>query len=474
MPVRKRERGEGRRNLPWKRRQRRLLIVVALLTAVLGSFFTYRIRLRQAVAVRLEAVRAAGLPVTGEELNRWEAPVPEDENAALVYRAAFDAYGVLTPLTADALPLWGKRKYGPLEDYPEEVDAAIGEFLAANADALTLLHEAAALPRCDFGVKIGMGGEFHYYYQHLAHLEKLRIGARMLALEADLAVEEGAQAKAARSLVALLALADSLGREPVFLSQLMRMEFHELAYWTLQRGLNLGHFEEEELLSIAKALDELSEREVFHWVLVSRRCAGVSELMSGGAAGLILFQYIGLDLQESLERVIDIVGASDMNLIAFLDVMEDAFTADQGPFHEWPAHAGRIERKIEELGWLEGGYTKVVVYEIMGYQPFQRVAALVRMARTTVAVERFGLAEGRMPERLEDLVPDFLDAVPIDPYDGEALRVGRTDSAYKIYSVGQNRTDEGGVEPENPSGSWRDGDLVFEVALSPRFGSGAG
>jgi len=42
--------------------------------------------------------------------------------------------------------------------------------------------------------------------------------------------------------------------------------------------------------------------------------------------------------------------------------------------------------------------------------------ARIRLATTAIAVERFRLACGRLPENLNELVPQFLSAVPADPF----------------------------------------------------------
>jgi len=95
--------------------------------------------------------------------------------------------------------------------------------------------------------------------------------------------------------------------------------------------------------------------------------------------------------------------------------------------------------------------------------------SMVSGTRLVVACNRFEREEGRWPESLQELVPEYLDAVPLDPFDGEPFRY----SAEKglVYSVGKNLTDEGGssmmpdgkVEGET---GWRHKnaeDLVFEI-----------
>lgn len=66
----------------------------------------------------------------------------------------------------------------------------------------------------------------------------------------------------------------------------------------------------------------------------------------------------------------------------------------------------------------------------------------LQATRTILALRAYQLTHGRLPENLTALVPEFLDAVPIDDFDGQPLRY----SAEKkiVYSVGKNLKDDGG------------------------------
>ena len=52
---------------------------------------------------------------------------------------------------------------------------------------------------------------------------------------------------------------------------------------------------------------------------------------------------------------------------------------------------------------------------------------------------------GRLPSSIEELVPDYLQAVPSDPFNGEPMRFVVTDDGIVIYSVGEDGEDDGGV-----------------------------
>jgi hypothetical protein len=73
--------------------------------------------------------------------------------------------------------------------------------------------------------------------------------------------------------------------------------------------------------------------------------------------------------------------------------------------------------------------------------------ANIRLAATAFAVERFRLAKGRLPDALSELAPQFLDAIPSDPFDGEPLRYRPLARGYIIYSVDADGHDDGGREP---------------------------
>jgi hypothetical protein len=59
-------------------------------------------------------------------------------------------------------------------------------------------------------------------------------------------------------------------------------------------------------------------------------------------------------------------------------------------------------------------------------------------------VERYRLANGRWPEALEQLLPQFLPELPVDPYDRKPLRFKRLDDGVLIYSLGPDGKDDGG------------------------------
>lgn len=74
--------------------------------------------------------------------------------------------------------------------------------------------------------------------------------------------------------------------------------------------------------------------------------------------------------------------------------------------------------------------------------------ALDQQAVAAIALERFYLRHQAYPEKLEEIVPELLSAVPLDRMTGKPLGYRRTtDGRYMLWSVGFDGVDDGGKVP---------------------------
>ena len=72
--------------------------------------------------------------------------------------------------------------------------------------------------------------------------------------------------------------------------------------------------------------------------------------------------------------------------------------------------------------------------------------------------------EKKLPNQLSDLVPTFLPVVPSDPFDGKPLRYKTLAKGYVVYSVGDDREDNGGAETNSKGVSYVPGtDITVTV-----------
>jgi hypothetical protein len=91
--------------------------------------------------------------------------------------------------------------------------------------------------------------------------------------------------------------------------------------------------------------------------------------------------------------------------------------------------------------------------------------AYAALEQTGLALAAFHRREGRLPDRLEELVGADLDRVPADPFSphGEPLRYAepkRRGQWRVVYSIGPDRADQGGVPRDPLTGR---GDLLLPV-----------
>ena len=101
---------------------------------------------------------------------------------------------------------------------------------------------------------------------------------------------------------------------------------------------------------------------------------------------------------------------------------------------------------------------------------------LMNMVKTAIAIELHKYKHGTAPSRLTDLVPELLNALPVDLMDGEPLRYRKNpNGSFALYSVGDNAVDDGGlVQPASTNIvgpnilPWRGKDWVWQTnAPSP-------
>jgi len=94
-------------------------------------------------------------------------------------------------------------------------------------------------------------------------------------------------------------------------------------------------------------------------------------------------------------------------------------------------------------------YTLIAAISIPGYEKtMQNVVdrqSFLTLAATACALERHWLAHGNYPETLAELVPTYLDKVPLDIVNGDPLRYWRNDNGrFTLYSIGLDGKDDGG------------------------------
>jgi len=398
-------------------------IVLGVLGLLIVLIVLYLVIQRSSVERRLEALRAQGHPTSFAELAEQLRLPDGTENAADTYVKAFNAF--LKPTDPANTPYIGQAtlpaRGAPL---PEAMAQATAQYVADNQECLALLREAGTIEDCRYDWEYAKG---------LPYLPSMRHCAQLLASTIVLRGYEEDSAAVVASFRDELRLAQSLRHEPSLISHLVRVACTALSLRALERTLSVTSFTDEQLVEMSQMLTEVDATLDLTQVMITERCYMIeytrNPSLQSGTTG------------TTVPRI-PILGG--IGLADILDYMADCIEASKLPAAQRPARFREIGKELEDLSLLH-----VVVKTLA--PALGRVAELdlrcrvdLVLARTVLAIERYRLANGTLPEDLKALVPTYLDQVPIDFQDGQPLRYRRTDTGYRLYSVFEDGQDHGG------------------------------
>lgn len=408
-------------------RRRRWRRIAGVLVIVLIAFVVFRVYGRLALNRQIEKLRAKGYPVTFAELedyNRLPEGVP---NAAEIYVKAFESYQAATEGEKKVVPNLGSVVRKPEEFKSEEMKAVLTAFLERNAKTLELLHEAGKVEQCryEYPLKIGQGFLFPYF-------EKIKDSGQLLKQYALYRMSQGDIDEACNGIMDAIQVGESLNREPFMISYLVRLAMVCTAVETLPSVFSEGSVLPEQNAKLESQIRRTKNNLRFGQALIGERIFWLSD---GGPSG-------ELDLDFVIAKHVGYADYNAVRLFQYFFQIEEKQT--------FPPAQRRVEyrRILDEVGDLSRFYYLIqdvlLRFNVVFNIEF-RVWAQLDEVMAAIAVERYRLAEGRFPESLEQLVPKYLEIVPIDPFDGMPLRYKRLEKGYTIYSIGEDGEDNGGI-----------------------------
>jgi hypothetical protein len=297
---------------------------------------------------------------------------------------------------------------------------------------------------------------------YLANAEphrETRFVSLLLAIDALDLAHRGLMAEAVASCRASLNAGRSLGDEPLFWSMHTRLGACEITYDAVECVLGLGVAGDGELAGLAKLLADEAKHPAQRIYLRARR-ANLHQAMAGVEQGRFPFDS-SLEYRVPEPRLYwrAQLAPWQLRLVVLrehpevLELTSRVLDAAALPFHEQAKPIEEIEREVTRH---QRRGTRLIIPHLLTSlkypcEDFRRGAALVRSLATVVAAERYRLAKGEWPAGIGDLVPAYLDSVPLDPFDGKPLRYSRHGEGVAVYSVGVDGKDDGGRIDRN----WR-------------------
>jgi hypothetical protein len=397
-------------------------VVLALLILTLVGYVVWDQVETRGLRRDIAAIAARGEPIATDDPES-AVLTPEQRDAARIYATA--AERVQDVARDDA------SRYLRLDvDNPATQPGTLEELEARyrkDAPALQLLDQATPLDFREFG---DVAPDLYTNQEPLSSLNTLN------ALRADLLSMRGRGDEAADALVASVRLLRTMPLSS-YRGQASRRVLGSVRI--LLRNASPG---EAALAKLQHAFESLPDTDTLTHETLQRRAEFIeivthpSSTIGGAVTARIMRPLRTHDTRQHLASYGEAIALTRLPWQQRLDqaaIMERQFVAEV-----------KAARGSRFQGWFGprwgpsfGGMQLIAAaYEISAR----------RVAIAALAVERYrGGNGGALPAALETLVPTYLRAVPQDPYSGGPMVYTRGPGGYRVYSVDNNRTDDGGV-----------------------------
>ena len=397
----------------------------------------------------------------------WSAivlpPVPDAENFAAtpLFAELFPKPPEHPRLDAVKLPdcadgLTGNWKVGRVESLAAWQKCFSNDNLLAALSQydpiLNEITEATHRPKCRF--PINYEDNFNARLPHLAYQRSL---ARAYRLRAQVELANGQSDAALADIQTCLRLADTLESEPVIISFLVRNAVLDIAIQPLWEGLAAHHWSDTQLAILQSEFERTDQFNAFANALRGERMFTyftVRWLIEQPGQRLAIW-WNGMDNNSSVPLLWKFVGWTIptgwlyQNLLAIEHFYTDSFlpAIDWEQRHISPRSFQNVDDSIRAMRMTPvNSLCKMLLPAIthVAKKAAQSQTALDQAA-VACALERYRLAKGELPEKLDALVPAFIAKVPHDVIDGQPLRYRRTaPDQFVLYSIGWDETDDGG------------------------------
>jgi hypothetical protein len=404
----------------------------------------------------LAKFQQAGGDLTLEELA--PPPVPDAENAALVYLEAFDVLKPAPPEPPVAPPPPEQTGAGgpppPAETGTARAPTDEELYVADNAAALALLDKAAAMPRCRWPQDWTLGPAMVF-----PHYAKLRTCAQLRAAQMRVAVRAGHPDEVLRLCATSLALPRSLKDEPTLIACLVSYALTAISLDGLRNSLGL------ERLTVTG----LSSPAVMN-----------PALPTTPACRDLYSQLAAVDVAVPFRRAM--LGELSMQLSFYQSVRDglrerrgewapDPGNADEKWAQLWATEQGRQVLALDEIAlirsmtdgraqlpWREQARTPApalpaycklssATVPIFARSPQKRDQALADLARAQIglALVAYHNETGQWPESLAQVRLTVKWDLPLDPSSGNDFVYRREGAGWVLYSIGPDLKDNGGT-----------------------------
>lgn len=425
-----------------------LVFAIGLLTVVItaGLLFVVTRQFSKSVVMdEIASLQAAGEPTSPAELNQYftrsvEAdPTSADPRLASQWLRAIQFVEIQSFQDAVAkLPYFGGETSIP------NVGVNWPEQHAAEDVFATFASEISELRRLAMQLgPVRYTSDYSRIHESIPmDFSRLRNVARLLALDAQLAAHNGDTQRYVAAMTGLIRISDSQSHEPAMIGMLMRMAIESIAANVAQQTIPYVELDQRSTEALMTVLADRRHLQHLQRSLRGERALAIDTFLN--LPRFMSFPSRYGDLAYYLDVVDRMMLATGRNL-------QDTWTTIHNE-QESQASTSGVTKLFRTLSILSLPAMEASVRAVI------RAEFLMDACRVALAMEAYRRQHSVYPNELDDLVPELLSAVPVDPFDGRLIRYRTTPHGYVLYSVGDDLRDDGGQMQQDGRP-----DFVFEV-----------
>ena len=363
----------------------------------------------------------------------------------------------------------------------------VAEEIEANSNTLAQVRAALSYPQFDHVLPYSQA-----FTMMLPHLAREKAASQWLRAASFSALQQTNTGEALKNLAALAAFSHMTTNEALMISQLVRIAILQISVGATWEALQAEGWNDSQLKELQGAfapsdfvrsmIGALEMERAFGATMIERAAKDPAALKGLFDMDMDM-QWSRISLPESVEETIEPFSqlfknmAPAFNRFIYYPVWAFAWK-DQDKLHllqHWQTSIESGRAQISRPDWVANNpdpdqkmppgtevneeqrrgsaYDRVRYLfssrlETLGTKTMTKAVtaeAAQQLAVAAIAIRRFEMANGRVPGSLDELVPNYLPAVPFDPFDGRPLRYKRKEvNSFALYSVGTDGKDDGG------------------------------
>jgi hypothetical protein len=454
---------------------RTVIILLVILLSPILFLAVYKLYLDHELEKEIAQIRANGYPTNFEELETWYqngnkfpppgrsvSHIPDSENAAIDLLAAFKlmVYDVPDPDFSepekkpddDEYEKWYHSKkdnhYIDSENLivvgtfnekkflttplPKKITALSKIYLKANEKALEKIQEAIKKTYCRFP-KVGDIMQNSGIFPTLTCRRQV---ARLLQMKSKIAVEEERVEESIDAIEYGIKFAEITSKDPYLITYLVNKACLGIAYNDLKWLLNKKALNKAELQRLSEILSVEPDHNLISLALRTELPFALSKDAESSIGHSLMTRLLlkNSALAEKLKPlgtyIAEYTGLMAREKLLYIEKMHIFLRLTKYDYPKFEQMADEILKKLPksycgEIAYIDDIYTMLLTSQA-------RLIATYRNIRTAVAVEQYNLKYGHLPESLNKLIPEFLPALPIDPFDNKPLKYKKCDITIEL------------------------------------------